>query len=199
MKTKMDKNHQNIQKITGVALLAAIMIVLQVVGNYVAIGPVSINLSLIPIALCAILFGPLAAGLLGLLSGAMVLFAPSTAAVFMPISVIGTVLVCLLKCTIAGICGGLIYKFLHKKNEILAFILCAMSIAIINTGLFAVGSIIFFMPLLEANSSTYASAYAFLFLGMIGWNFIFEVLSASIFVPFIAKIITNQYQPIQNK
>lgn len=193
----MDQTHNSIQKITGVALLAAIMIVLQVVGNFVAIGPVSINLSLIPIALCAIMYGSLPAALLGFLSGVMVLFAPSTAAVFMPISVVGTILVCLLKCTAAGFLGGLVYKLLYKKNEILAASLCAMTIAIINTGLFAVGSLIFFMPLLEANSSTYAGAYAFLFLGMIGWNFIFEVLSASIFVPLIAKIVKHQTRPLE--
>ena len=192
----MDKTHNSIQRITGAAVLAAIMIVLQVVGNFVAIGPVSINLSLVPIALSAIMYGPLAASLLGLLSGVMVLFAPSTAAVFMPISVIGTVLVCLIKCTAAGFLGSLVYKLLYKKNAILSYILCAMTIAIVNTGLFAVGCLIFFMPLLEENSQTYANAYAFLFLGMIGWNFIFEVISASIFVPLLAKIIHHPQEPL---
>lgn len=193
----MNKTHLSIQKITGVALLGAIMIVLQVVGNFIAIGPVSINLSLVPIALCAILYGPLSGALLGFFSGVLVLFAPSTAAVFMPISVIGTVLVCLLKCTIAGFLGGLVYKLLYKKNAILSYVLCAMTIAIVNTGLFAIGSIIFFMPLLEANSQAYANAYAFLFLAMIGWNFIFEVISASIFVPIIAKIVLRERKPLE--
>ena len=192
----MDKTHSSIQTITGAALLAAVMVVLQVVGNFVAIGPVSINLSLIPIALCAILYGPLAASLLGLLSGVMVLFAPSTAAVFMPISAVGTVLVCLIKCTAAGFLGSLVYRLLYKKNAIASYILCAITIAIVNTGLFALGSIIFFMPLLKENSQTYANAYAFLFLGMIGWNFIFEVISASIFVPLLAKILHRNQEPL---
>ncbi len=192
----MDKTHLSIQKITGTALLGAIMIVLQVVGNFVTFGPVSINLSLVPIALCAIMYGPFAAALLGLLSGVMVLFAPSTAAVFMPISVWGTVLVCLLKCTIAGFLGSLVYKLLYKKNAIASYVLCAMTIAIVNTGLFAVGCLIFFMPLLRENSATYANVYAFLFLGMIGWNFIFEVISASIFVPILAKILHHPQEPL---
>ena len=192
----MDQSHENIQRITGVAVLSAIMIVLQVVGNFVAIGPVSINLSLIPIALAAIIYGPLAGGLLGLLSGVMVLFAPSTEAVFMPISVFGTVLVCLLKCTIAGILGGLVHKLVSKKSPIVSYVLCAMTIAIVNTGLFVVGCLVFFMPLLQENSGTYANAYAFLFLGMIGWNFIFEVVSASVFVPVLAKVLSARKQPI---
>ena len=193
----MDRSHDQIQRITGVAVLAAIMIILQVVGNFVTIGPVSINLSLVPIALCAIFYGPLSAGLLGLLSGVMVLFAPSTAAVFMPVSVIGTVLVCLIKCTVAGICGGLVYRLFNKKCPIASYILCGMTIAIINTGLFVVGCLLFFMPLLEENSATYANAYAFLFLGMIGWNFIFEVLSASIFVPVLVKVLHREKKPLE--
>ena len=192
----MDKNHLSIQKITGVALLGAIMIVLQVVGNFIAIGPVSINLSLVPIALCAILYGPFSAALLGLFSGVLVLFAPSTAAVFMPISVFGTILVCLIKCTAAGFLGGLVYRLLYKKNAILSYVLCGITIAIVNTGLFVVGCLIFFMPLLEENSATYANAYAFLFLGMIGWNFVFEVVSAAIFVPTLAKIIHHPQEPL---
>ena len=193
----MDQSHDQIQKITGVAILAAIMMILQVAGNFIQLGPVSINLSLVPIALCAILYGPFAGGLLGLLSGVMVLFAPSTEAVFMPISVFGTVLVCLLKCTIAGVLGGLVYRLLRKKCLIASYVLCALTIAIVNTGLFALGSIIFFMPLLRENSTDYANAYAFLFLGMIGWNFIFEVVSASFVVPILMKAISYRKQPLK--
>lgn len=193
----MDQTHASIQKITGVALLGAIMIVLQVVGNYIAIGPVSINLSLIPIAICAILYGPLSAALLGFFSGTVVLFAPSTAAVFMPINVFGTILTCLLKCTIAGLLGGFVYKLLHKKNAIASYILCGMTIAVVNTGLFVVGCLTFFMPLLIELSKGIADAYTYLFLIMIGWNFIFEVLSASIFVPVIAKIIHSRQEPLE--
>lgn len=193
----MDKTHDQIQRITGVAVLAAIMIILQVAGNFIAIGPVSINLSLIPIALCAILYGPLAGGLLGLFSGVMVLFAPSTEAVFMPVTVLGTVAVCLIKCTAAGILGGLVYRLVGKKNAILSYVLCAMTIAVVNTGLFVVGCLFFFMPILEENSATYANAYAFLFLGMIGWNFIFEVISASVFVPVLVKVLHLEKKPLE--
>ena len=172
------------------------MIVLQVAGNFVQIGPVSINLSLVPIALCAILYGPFSAALLGLFSGVLVLFAPSTEAVFMPVSAIGTVLVCLIKSTVAGLLGGVVYKLVSKKNAIASYILCGMTIAIINTGLFVVGCLIFFMPVLVENSKDYANAYAFLFLGMIGWNFIFEVISASVFTPLVAKIAKRNSEPL---
>ena len=45
--------------ITGTALLTAIELVLIVISNYVAIGPVNINLALVPIAVAGMVFGPL--------------------------------------------------------------------------------------------------------------------------------------------
>ena len=61
------KNDQ-VRKITGVAILLAIEIVLQAIGNYITPSAVSINLSLIPVALGAILFGPLSGAFLGLMN-----------------------------------------------------------------------------------------------------------------------------------
>lgn len=193
----MNKTHDQIQTITGVAVLAAIMVVFQVAGNYIAIGPVSINLSIIPIAICAIFYGGFPAALLGLFSGVIVLFSPYTESVFMPVSPLGTVLVCLIKCTVAGLCGRLVYKLFNKKSPILSYILCGIAISIVNSGLFAVGALIFFKPILEENSALYANIYAYLFLAMIGWNFIFEVISASIFVPLLTKVLLRKREPLQ--
>lgn len=184
----MSDTHENIHRITGIAILAAISIILQVVGNFVAFGPVSINLCLIPIALGAILYGPWGGAILGAVNGVMVLFAASTLAVFMPVSVIGTILVCLLKCTIAGFVAGLLCKLLMKYSKVLAYCVAGASVVIINSGLFALGSIIFFMPILEEAGQDYANAYFYLFIVMIGWNFVFEFLSTTLFTPVLAKL-----------
>ena len=185
----MSDTHENIHRITGIAILAAISIILQVVGNFVAFGPVSINLCLIPIALGAILYGPWGGAILGAVNGVMVLFAASTLAVFMPVSVFGTILVCLLKCTIAGFVAGLLSKLLLKRNKVLAYCVAGASVVMINSGLFALGAMVFFMPLLEQEASkAHASAYFILFLVMIGWNFIFEFVSTTLFTPVLGKL-----------
>ena len=61
--------NDSVKKMTGTAILLAIEIVFQVIGNYITFpGGVSINLSLIPVALGAILFGPLSGAFLGLMN-----------------------------------------------------------------------------------------------------------------------------------
>ena len=48
-----------VRKITGVAILLAIEIVLQTIAFLVRLGPVSLNLALIPIVIAAIVYGHL--------------------------------------------------------------------------------------------------------------------------------------------
>ena len=53
------------KQITGIAVLLALVIVLQAVGGTVSIGPVQLNFTLIPLVLGAIIFGPWVGALLG--------------------------------------------------------------------------------------------------------------------------------------
>ena len=55
----MNNNSLLIKKIVGTSVLTALVIVLQVISNYITFGSVSITLALIPIAMGAILYGPL--------------------------------------------------------------------------------------------------------------------------------------------
>ena len=105
--------------ITG--LLLALEIVLQTIGNYLQFGAANINLSLIPVVLAAVLCGPISGGILGFFNGIMALLSPSTIAFFMPVSPIGTVFVCLLKCTLAGVIAGFVFDVFRKigKNHLL--------------------------------------------------------------------------------
>ena len=178
-----------------IAVLMAVEIVLQFVGNAIALGPISINLSLVPIALGAIMFGPWVGLLLGLINALFILMAPSTA-LFYNVSVMGTVLTVLIKSCSAGFFGGLIYLLLNKRNNLVATIVTSISLPLINTGLFVVGSILFFKPLLESLAPAGANIYEFLFIAMIGWNFIFELGTSIVLTYPIYRIITH-YQKKQ--
>ena len=76
--------------ITGTALLTAVEIVLIVISNYTSIGPVNINLALVPIALSGMIFGPLSGMFIGLVNGVITILSPSTQAIFMPLSPFGS-------------------------------------------------------------------------------------------------------------
>lgn len=136
------KNPFTVRNMPYIAILMAVEIVLQFIGNAIALGPISINLSLVPIALGAIMFGPWVGLLLGIINSLFVLMAPSTA-LFYNVSVLGTVLTVLIKSSAAGFFGGLIYLMLNKRNNLIATIVTSISLPLINTGLFVVGCLLF--------------------------------------------------------
>ena len=177
--------------ITG--LLLALEIVLQIIGNYLQIGPANINLSLVPVVLAAVLCGPISGAILGFFNGLLALLSPSTQAVFMTISPFGTVLVCLLKCTLAGVVAAYIFALLNKKNRLLALVLSSIAVPVINTGLFALGCAIFFQDFLNMGiNETFPNAGAFLIFGVIGFNFLIEIATTTIVSPTVGMILLKR-------
>ena len=174
------KRNLQINKITGIAILGALVVVLQLFSNYVQFGSVSITLSLIPIVVGAVMYGPLTGFVLGALSGILVFVAPSTMALFWDYGVITTFLVCVLKMALAGLVSGILYKLIYKINNSFAAVTASVIVPIVNTGLFAIAAYLFYYDLL-AGFAEGQNVVAFLFLSFIGINFIIEF--------FVHKII----------
>ena len=171
----MNKNEKT-RRLTGISILTGMVIALQIISNYITIGSVSITLSLIPIVIGAIIFGPLWGAFLGFINGIIVLFAPSTLSLFFSLHPFPTILICLTKTTIAGLLSGYIY-LLFKKRDKLGAIFASISVPIINTALFCVGALIFFNDLLSSFiNEGWPNIYAVLFIGFVGINFIIEFL-----------------------
>ena len=190
MKRKFDT-----KAIVTTGLLLALEIVFQVIGNYLQFGPVNINLSLVTIVLAGALCGPLSGAIVGFFNGLLALFSPSTLAIFMPISPVGTVIACLAKCTVAGALAGLFFNLLKKKNLILALIIASLIVPIVNTGIFTVCCLVFFRPFLESGvNEALPNIGTFLIFGVIGWNFIFEILSTVIISTITGAVIIKKSQ-----
>ena len=190
MKTmKINDTSAKVKKITGLAILIAIEIVLQIIGNYVSFpGGIAINLALIPIALGAIMYGPLAGAILGFINGLVVLFAPSTL-VFWSFSKIGTFVTCLSKCSIAGAVSGLLYNLISKKNKVVASVIASLIIPIINTTLFVVLYVTIFNGLYKESVPADMTLLKLLFTTFIAINFILEFSITTVLSPTINKII----------
>ena len=183
------------KQIVGTGLLLALEIIFQIVGNYLQFGPVNINLSLVTIVLAAALYGPLSGAILGFFNGLMALLSPSTLTIFMPISPLGTILACLLKTTIAGFLAGLVFKLFKNKNNLVGLILASIIVPIVNTGLFSVFCLIFFRPFLESGvGEAFPNIGAFLIFGIIGWNFIFEIITTVILSTIVGMILLKRNQ-----
>lgn len=182
-------NNKTIKKITGVACLIAIEIILQIIGNYVSIfNGVSLNLSLVAVALASIVYGPFSGALLGLINGIIVLLSPSTQALFLDVAPLGTVVTCLCKCTLAGLISGFVYKAIAKKNATVGSIVASLLVPIINTGIFALCAMTLISKAIDQMNSNSVNAMRFLFLTVIGFNFIFEFTATTVLAPSLDKI-----------
>ena len=106
------------------AILTALVVVLQFLGQFIRFGPFAISLVLVPIVIGAATCGTKTSTWLGLVFGAIVLV--SDAQAFLAIDILGTVVTVLLKGMLAGLLTGLTYKFVSKKNIYLAVILSAI-------------------------------------------------------------------------
>ncbi len=174
------------------AILTALVVVLQFLAIYTRpLFPVfSITLVLIPIVIGAALCGPKISTWLGFVFGVVVLLSGDAAA-FLAFSVPGTVITVLLKGTLCGLVTGLCFKALEKKNSKLAIWIASIICPIVNSGVFALGCYIFFLDdlIAMASGSGYASVTAFIFLVLIGVNFLVEVLINVILNPTITFVI----------
>ena len=161
-------------KLVGLAILTAIIVVLQVITTYFPTKPFAITLALIPIVIGAALFGKGAGAYLG--------------AVFSVVVIIMCVVLCMLKGSLAGFVAGLVYNALSKKNQILGAVAAAFCAPIVNTGIFIIGLLLFFRETLQAWAGD-TDILFFAVIGLTGINFLVELGVNMVLAPVIVRII----------
>lgn len=188
--------------LVGMAIFTALVVVLQQLAGVIRIGVFTPSLVLIPIVIGAAVYGWLSGAWLGLVFGALVLAACITGtdlggSAMWNYNPFVTALICIGKGVAAGVLTGLTYKALHRKNQVLATVAAAIVCPVVNTGLFAIGAIAVFKPLLlewaagwaAQTGRTSVDLIAYVFLGMIGLNFLVEVGLNVILSPIIVRIL----------
>lgn len=172
------------------AILTALVIVLQLMGAFIRFGMFSISLVLIPIVIGAAKCNWKIGAWLGFVFGAAVLMSGDAAA-FLAVDVFGTILTVLVKGTACGLVAGLVYKLLEKYNRYIAVIAAAIVCPVVNTGVFLLGCWIFFLPTIAewGASAGFNNAAAYMFLGLAGGNFLFELGANVILAPVIMRIL----------
>ena len=186
----MNKKPMETHVLTGVAIFTAIVIVLQMLGAFIRFGPFSISLVLIPIVVGAALYGPAAGAWLGFVFGVVVLLSGDAGA-FLAVNVLGTIVTVLVKGTAAGWIAGLVFKALEKKNMWLAVICAAIACPVVNTGVFLIGCLLFFMETVTGwgEAMGFENVGKYMIYGLVGGNFLFEMLSNIILSPVILRLI----------
>ena len=189
MKTKNGRQIQT-EKLVLIALLMALVAILSYFGGFIKIGGLaSISLTLIPIVLGAALCGAHVGALLGAVSGA-VFFMTADAAFWFGLSIPGTIITVMIKGIMAGYLAGLAYKLLEKYNRYVAVFVSAIVAPIVNTAIFLLGCLIFFMDTVSAGAAAEGmSVGGYLIIFFVGLNFVFELIVNIILSPAILRII----------
>ena len=168
----MSKNN-NTQKIVGLGLFTAIVIVLQLMGRFIRFGKFS------------------AGAWLGFVFGVVVLLSGDAAA-FLGVNALGTILTVLVKGTLAGLLSGVTYKALENKNRTLAVAVAAVVCPVVNTGVFLIGCLLFFMETIGGWADAMgfgANVGQYMIVGLVGANFIFELLFNVVLSPVVVRLI----------
>ncbi|MBQ2666997.1 MAG: ECF transporter S component [Clostridia bacterium] len=171
------------------AILTALVVVLQCMGQFIRFGMFSISLVLIPIVIGAATCGPKVSTWLGFVFGVVVLL--TDAGAFLAVSVFGTVVTVLVKGAACGLAAGLVYKLLENKNRWLAVMASAIVCPIVNTGIFLIGCVLFFFEIVEGWGLAlgFENAAAYMFLGLAGGNFLFEMAANLLLSPIVVRLL----------
>ena len=169
------------------AVLTALVVVLQLLCSFIKTGIFSITLALIPIVIGASKCGAKVGAWLGFVFGLVVLLV-GDAAPFLAVNVGGTILTVLLKGALSGLCAGLVYKLLEKHNKYVAVIVAALVCPIVNTGVFVLGCLAFFMDTI-ASWAGGGDAFTYIFVGMIGINFFIEIATNVVLSPAVVRLL----------
>lgn len=191
-------NNNKTLRMVQLAILLAIVVVLQCFLGSIVIGTTSFSVVLVPIVIGAIVLGPAAGALLGFVFGLIVLIYGASGKDFFTSLLfnahpIGTSLICLGKGVVAGWGAGMVYKLLMKKNRYTAAFAAAAAAPILNTGLFILGSLAFVYDTLQSNLALFGadSVVVFLVIGCAGINFIVEFGVNLVLSPAIYTIISQ--------
>lgn len=173
------------------AVLTALVVILQFLGAFIKFGPFSISLVLVPIIIGCATCGVAVGAWLGLVFGFTVLVSGDAAA-FLAVNPVGTVITVLLKGAACGFFAGLTYNALQKYNRYLAVIVSAVVCPIVNTGVFLLGCLAFFMPTIAewAMGLGFGNNTAqYMIVGLVGANFLFELGVNVVLSPVIVRLL----------
>lgn len=186
------------KNVAFLAVLVALVIILQVFGGYFKIGATSLSFVLVPIILGGMLLGVGAGALLGCVFGLVVIIDalcgidPFTMFLLSEQPVL-TVLLCIVKGVAAGALSALLFKAIAKKNKYVAVFVSAAAAPIINTGIFILGALLITEPInafLTSVGMELAGLSPFYIVVVIcvGVNFFVELAINLVFAPAVYTV-----------
>lgn len=187
--------HGKVQRMTGIAILTAIIVVVQIICTFIHFGPFSITLALAPIIIGAAVYGVGTGALLGGVFGLVVLITGilgwdgGTVMFLMGMNPVATVLICIVKGAAAGLAAGAVYAAIAKKNQLVGVITAGVVCPVVNTGLFVAGMLTFFFSTISGWAAGNDSMVQYIIFGLCGGNFLVELATNLLLATAITRII----------
>jgi uncharacterized membrane protein len=143
-KLNMKQNKVKVRYLTELALLVAIELVMKLTGlSSIPVGPLNMTFTTVPIAVGAMLMGPLAGGILGAVYGFTSFYDAVSGAsvmtgVFFQLSPIHTFILCVGTRTLVGVGAGWLFRLFRRvdKTDTVAYFLGGLCTPLLNTILF---------------------------------------------------------------
>lgn len=175
-----------------IGIFAAVVVVLQFISAFVKIGSFPLTLTLIPIVLGAVLYGPKVGSALGAVFGIVVVICCFTGIdvggqILVQANPVLTTVVCMAKGILAGLLPGLVFRAVGVKKPYLGTVLSAIVAPIGNTGLFLICMMVFFKDVLVSWAGGSDVVY-YVFTGLVGWNFVIEMVINIIAAPMLYRV-----------
>ncbi len=187
----LNKQRMSTQTMVLAAILTAFVILLQLLGTFTAFfGPFSTAVALIPIVIGAAMCGVGIGAWLGFVF-AMTVLLSGGAALFFAFDILGTIVTVVAKGILCGLAAGLVYKLLRGVNQYVAVVAAAITAPIVNTGVFLLGCLCFFMDNAAAIGELVGVAEAGfgVFIALALANFLFELGMNIVLSPVIVRIL----------
>ena len=140
----MERKRSSARYLTQLALLVAVELVMKVTGlSSIPVGPLVMTFTTVPIAIGAMLMGPLAGGILGMVFGFTSFYDAITGksimtGIFFQLSPVNTFILCVGTRILVGVFAGLLFKAFRKldKTHTVCYFLGGLCTPLINTILF---------------------------------------------------------------
>ena len=184
------------RKLVGMAILAAIVIVLQVLAYAISnltVLPVSITLVLIPVVVGAAMYGVGAGAFLGGVFGIVTIIGcvsgiDKGGAILFGSQPLITLVLCLVKAMAAGYLAGLVYRAIAKNHGYWGVITAAVVCPVVNTGIFIAAMILFYQETLLSWAGG-KPIVTFILVGLAGINLLIELGLNIVLGPVVVRII----------
>ena len=109
---------------------------------------------------------------------------------FKVIHAVVTVITVLVKGALSGLLAGVAYKLLSKRNRYLGVLAAAVVAPLVNTGIFLLGCLVFFLDTVTQGAAAGGmSVAAYLITVFVGLNFVFELLANVVLSPALLRLL----------